>query len=316
MSAYWLFLSLVAIAYAAWLSFRAYRALLRLPRKSILAFLFFSAVATVVAQKPPAHMPRSLPVSDTVTDGDIERGYALVETFEDVGCSFAMPTNATIVGNWHKRGTFGEWLRLELGGFEFPMGTNGALYSSFSVFNDGKIRPTPRDTVHEISAVGVPMLAMQGASRFWTMDSDDGSKLLTWENFFLNADTNAPVNAQIRLCPGGDFTARSNEVARQYRRINAHDIDGDGLANEIDPMPRHCDGNFFGTSPEWRELECGGIGNSNAYYFAEFSATGSVGVARIDVVCDGTSNLGDMTVIARSGQTAAFRFSSARTMRS
>ena len=110
--------------------------------------------------------------------------------------------------------------RLELGGFEFPMGTNGALYTSFSVFNDGKIRPTPRDTAHEISAVGVPMLAMQGASRFWIMDSDDGSKLLTWENFFLNADTNAPVNAQIRLCPGGDFTARSNEVARQYRRIN------------------------------------------------------------------------------------------------
>ena len=303
MSAYWLFLSLVAVAYAAWLSFRVYRAFLRLPRKSILVFLFFSAVATVVAQKPPAHMPRSLPVSDTVTDGDIERGYALVETIEDVGHSFAMPTNATIVGNWHKRGTFGEWLRLELGGFEFPMGTNGALYSSFSVFNDGQIRPTPRDIAHEISAVGVPMLAMQGASRFWTMDSDDGSKLLTWENFFLNADTNAPVNAQIRLCPGGDFTARSNEVARQYRRINAHDIDGDGLANEIDPMPRHYDGDFFGTSPEWRELECGGIGNSNAYYFAEFSATGSLGVARIDVVCDGTSNLGDMTVIARSGQT-------------
>ena len=303
MSAYLIFLSLVAVAYAAWFFFRACRVVMRLPRKSILAFLFFSAVATVVAQKPPAHMPRSLPVSDTVTDGDIERGYALVETIVDAGHSFALPTNATIVGNWHKRGTFGEWLRLELGGFEFPMGTNGALYSSFSVFNDGKIRPTPRDTAHEISAVGVPMLAMQGASRFWTMDSDDGSKLLTWENFFLNADTNAPVNAQIRLCPGGDFTARSNEVARQYRRINVHDIDGDGLANEIDPLPRHCDGDFFGTSPEWRELECGGIGNSNAYYFAEFSATGSLGVARIDVVCDGTSNLGDMTVIARSGQT-------------
>ena len=138
MSAYWLFLSLVAVAYAAWLSFRVYRAFLRLPRKSLLAFFFFSAVATVVAQKPPAHMPRSLPVSDTVTDGDIERGYALVETFEDAGHSFAMPTNATIVGNWHKRGTFGEWLRLELGGFEFPMGTNGALYTSFSVFNNHK----------------------------------------------------------------------------------------------------------------------------------------------------------------------------------
>ena len=320
MSAYLIFLSLVAVAYAAWFFFRACRVVMRLPRKSILAFLFFSAVATVVAQKPPAHMPRSLPVSDTVTDGDIERGYALVETIVDAGHSFALPTNATIVGNWHKRGTFGEWLRLELGGFEFPMGTNGALYSSFSVFNDGKIRPTPRDTAHEISAVGVPMLAMQGASRFWTMDSDDGSKLLTWENFFLNADTNAPVNAQIRLCPGGDFTARSNEVARQYRRINgqyrrinAHDIDGDGLADEIDPLPRHYDGDCHGTSPEWRELECSGIGNSNAYYFAEFSATGSLGVARIDVVCDGTSNLGDMTVIARSGQTCRV---SARTMRS
>ena len=248
----------------------------------------------------PLRMMRqsALPVSPAVTDAEIERGYRRFCSVTNEDASYAMPPDASLAGNWHRRGTFGEWMRLDLDGFEFPMGTNGAVYSSFSVFNDGKIRPTPRDTAHEISAVGVPMLAMQGASRFWTQDDADGSKLLAWENFFLDADTNAPVNARIRLYPDGNFSTCSNGIETVYRRIYLHDWDGDGLANEIDPDPRASDGDFFGVG---NPLPAGA--NPDAYYWLDLSVTGALGVARIDVVCDGKSDLGDHAIIARSGQT-------------
>ena len=137
------------------------------------------------------------PVQTTIED--VARGWRIESVTTNTMFSFAMPSNAMLVGNWHKRGTFGEWVRCELGTFPFPLGTNAIAYSSLSVFNDGKIRPTPRDVAHEICAVGVPMLAMQGESRFWVADGEDGSRFLTWEKFFLGGDTNCPVSAQIVL---------------------------------------------------------------------------------------------------------------------
>ena len=228
---------------------------------------------------------------------DVARGYRQVCVTTNEDMSFAMPSDAAIVGNWHKRGTFGEWMRLDLGDLSFPLGTNDASYSSFSVFNDGRIRPTPRDVAHEICAVGVPMLAMQGESRFWTAEGEDGSKILTWENFFLNADTNAPVNAQIELSPDGDFATRSNEVETVYGRINPHDWDDDGLENEIDPNPLSYDGDLFGVA---NALPTNA--NPDAYYWIDLSTTGRLGVARISVVCDGPSNLGDHLIVARTNQ--------------
>ena len=235
------------------------------------------------------------PVQTTIED--IARGYRQVCVTTNENVSYTMPTDAVIVGNWHKRGTFSEWMRLDLGGFAFPLGTNETAYSAFSVFNDGKIRPTPRDDAHEICAIGVPMLAMQGASRFWVAECDDGSKLLTWENLFLNADTNTPVNAQIQLYPNGGFATRSNDVETVYERINPHDWDGDGKENGTDANPTVCDGDFFGVA---NALPTNA--NPDAYYWLDISVTGVLGVASISITCDGPSDLGDHAIIARTNE--------------
>ncbi|MBQ3749553.1 MAG: hypothetical protein II863_19250 [Kiritimatiellae bacterium] len=210
-----------------------------------------------------------------------------------------MPTNATLVGNWHVHGaasSFGN-NRIDFGDWRFPLGTNDATFSSFWYFIDGRIRPTPRDAAHEICAVGVPMYAVPGRSRLWTAEEPDGARVLTWENFFLGGDTNAPVNAQIRLYPNGDFTTRSNEVKTAYRRVNPDDWDGDGIANDIDANPLFCDGDFYGVANALPSNA-----NPNAYYWLGLCATGALGVATIRVTCDGPSDLGDHCVIALTNQ--------------
>ena len=269
---------------------------------TVLFVSVFVVYASTKTNTPPLRVvrPLSLPrlESPTVTAADIDRGYRQVSVATNEDASFAMPSNATIIGNWHKRGTFGEWMRLDFGDFAFPLGTNGAAYSAFSVFSDGKIRPTPRDTAHEICAVGSPLLALQGESQFWTDEGADGAKLLTWENFFLNADTNAPVSAQIRLYPNGDFAVRSNEVETAYARVCPQDWDGDGRANEIDPDPFVCDGDWFGVA---NAIPAGG--NTNAYYWLDISVTGRLDCAAIRVTCDGPSDLGNQVIIVRTGQT-------------
>ena len=239
--------------------------------------------------------------------------------------------------NWHRRGTFGEWARHDLGDFAFPSGTNGERVSSFSVFNGGRIRPAPRDVAHEICAVGVPMLAMQGASRFWCVDAVTAvagrppcrSKLLTWENFFLNADTNTPVSAQIELFSDGNFTMRSNNLERVCHRVISFDWDDDGLENSVDPDPLVAGPDAHGTNAEWYNTVCsnvfsavegGGTGttgilpigddcvlswregvNSNAYYFVDVVTTN--GPAPIYFTGDRESRLGNPVVVARVFET-------------
>ena len=171
----------------------------RLSPTAIGVFAVAAVVATSEAQKRMLpHSTGGTPVVQVaVTPEEIAQGWRLVaETNCEAGV-YAMPEGITPSFNWHKRGTFGEWARLELGDFAFPLGTNGGAVTSFSVFNDGRIRPTPRDAAREICVIGVPMLAMQGASRFWvggtarSVIAPYQGKVLTWENFFLNADTNA-----------------------------------------------------------------------------------------------------------------------------
>ena len=122
---------------------------------------------------PLGMMMPSLPQSvvQQITDQEIAQGWRLVAETNCDADIYAMPDGITPSFNWHRRGTFGEWARLDLGDFAFPLGTNDGAVTSFSVFNDGRIRPTPRDAAREICAVGVPMLAMQGASRFWVGDA-------------------------------------------------------------------------------------------------------------------------------------------------
>ena len=269
---------------------------------------------------------RALP---NVTVEEIAKGWRLVAETNCTADVYAMPEGVSPTFNWHKRGTFGEWARLDLGDFAFPLGTNGGVVTSFSVFNDGRIRPTPRDAAREICAVGVPMLAMQGESRFWVAETARSAsgpyrgKVLTWENFFLNADTNAPVNAQIGLFQNGDFTTRSNGVERIYRRVEPFDWDGDGLENTVDPEPLVAGPDAHGTNAEWYNVVCsnvleavegdGSAGtprptlswldgvNSNAYYFVDVVT--ERGPVPIYFTGDRDSRLGNPVVVANAFET-------------
>ena len=173
----WVLAAIVAGCIGVWLyrSAQSTTALLRRLRTwidGIVFTLLFTACVLIGGTKtnsPPmglmVPLPPSLPQSvvQTVTDEDIARGYREVAETNCEASVYAMPEGITPSFNWHKRGTFGEWARLDLGDFAFPLGTNDGAVTSFSVFNDGRIRPTPRDAAREICAVGVPMLAMQGA---------------------------------------------------------------------------------------------------------------------------------------------------------
>ena len=233
-----------------------------------------------------------------VSDTDIARGWE-VESVATNAVSFAMSEDAALVGNWHihgARSSFGN-NRVDLGEWRFPIGTNEEAFSSFWYFVDGRIRPTPKDAAREICAVGVPMSAVPGQSRLWTKELLDGSRILTWENFFLGGDTNAPINAQICLSPNGDFTVRSNDVLTVCRRIYPDDFDGDGLANEIDIAPKSYDGDYFGVASPLPEGA-----NLTAYCWVDLCVTGTTDKATVHVTCDGTSDLGDHVIIAKPNQ--------------
>ena len=278
---------------------------------------------------PPPSTGGTPVVPVVVTPEEIAQGWRLESVTTNDEVSYAMPEGVSPSFNWHKRGTFGEWARLDLGDFAFPLGTNSGAVISLSVFNDGRIRPTPRDFAREICAVGVPMLAMQGASSFWVAETARSviapyhGKVLTWENFFLNADTNTPVNAQIELVANGDFVTRSNDVERIYRRVEPFDWDGDGLENTVDPDPLVAGADAHGTNAEWYNVVCsnvleavGGDGsagtprptlswldgvNTNAYYFVDVVTTN--GLAPIYFIGDHESRLGNPVVVARGGET-------------
>lgn len=295
------------------------RTLGRKPVAFLVAFAILSVVATIKAQKtngvfktgvtgltgfsgvfprvPLTQNPVN-PVNPVyTTSDDIARGWR-VECVTTNAASFEMPPDGTPVGNWHVHGarsSFGN-NRIDFGGFAFPLGTNGAAFSSFWHFVDGRIRPTPKDAAHEICAVGVPMSAVPGRSRLWTAEEPDGARVLTWENFFLGGDTNAPVSAQMRLWPNGDFATRSNEVETVCRRVNPDDFDGDGIANDVDADPLVCDGDFFGPA---NILPDGA--NTNAYCTVSLVAIGPDTLVVFEG--DGPSDYPDPRFVAKHGVT-------------
>ena len=89
------------------------------------------------------------PVQTTIDD--ISRGWRVESVTTNAAVSYAMPTNATLVGNCHVRGaasSFGN-NRIDFDDFAFPLGTNNAAFSTFWYFVDGRIpsarlRATPR----------------------------------------------------------------------------------------------------------------------------------------------------------------------------
>ena len=240
--------------------------------------------------------PTLNPVQTTLDD--IARGWRVECAATNENISYEMPSNATLVGNWHVHGAASSSgnNRIDFGDWRFPLGTNDEAFSSLWYLIDGRIRPTPKDAVREICAVGVPMSAVPGQSRLWRLDGDDGSRILTWENFFLGGDTNAPVNAQIVLYPNGDFVTRSNEVETVCRRVNPDDWDDDGIANDEDANPTACDGDFFGPANILPEGA-----NMNAYCTVSLVATGPDTL--VTFAGDKPSNYPDPRFVAKSGVT-------------
>ena len=302
-------------AILAWIVKPAYHALRKLPLSHLLALSLLAFGTSLDAQKTNlllrvigGFMWQGM-IGATVEERDITRGWLIEGVVTNATISYAMPTNATLVGNWHihgARSSFGNNVvdfgvlrtsgTLDPTNWAFPLGTNDEAFSSFWYFIDGRIRPTPRDAAHEICAVGVPMSAVPGQSRLWRLDGGDGSRVLTWENFFLGGDTNAPVNAQIVLCPNGDFVTRSNEVETVCRRVNPDDWDDDGIPNDEDANPTVCDGDFFGPANVLPEGA-----NTNAYCTVSLVATGPD--ALVAFAGDKPGNYPDPRFVAKSGVT-------------
>ena len=311
----------MAIAGVAAICAFGIRVLLRRSTAFLLVFTAASSLITITAQKtngvnnlpPQQMMPRPMAgvltprldqlqlrgdVGPSVAPDDIARGWRVESVTTNESFSYEMPTDAALVGNWHVHGASSSYgnNRIDFGGWRFPLGTNGAAFSSFWHFVDGRIRPTPKDAAHEICAVGVPMSAVPEQSRLWRLDGDDGSRTLTWENFFFGGNTNCPVNAQIVLCPNGDFAVRSNGVETVCRRVNPDDWDDDGIENAIDPNPLFCDGDFFGPANVLPEGA-----NSNAYCTVSLVVDGPD--ALVVFQGDGPSNYPDPRFVARRGVT-------------
>ena len=248
---------------AAWGQLRA------LPRFVQTLLVAMAVVATVEAQKPGNGGGRSSIVrlsnlrlagleepEPTVTAEEIAQGYRLVSVTNEAGHSFAMPTNAVYVGRLHLHGArsnFGKHIvdldaiGGETTGWAFPYGPSNATASVFWWFMDGRLQDALCGPVFAASAELGDTLAMQGKSRLWAHAGED-TRTVTWERFFAGGDTNEAVNAQITLNASGNFTVRSNDLLRVFRRIDPNDWDGDGLDNLIDEWPTASDGDCFGST--------------------------------------------------------------------
>ena len=314
-----------AVLFAAWFVLRyrgcfarATDALAKVSRARLAAFLFFVAIATVCAQKPGGtnEPPRGASVElrvesvkwkvengGVVAAGDSTILHSTLSTLHSFRLesettnetySYAMPTNGMRRENWWLRGAYEDVFRLDLDGLLFPLGTN--LCDTLWVYTWGMAGARLGDASNRIVATGAPMSAVPQVSRFWDAPTTNRSHLLTWENFFLNRDTNTPVSAQLELMPSGDFIARSNLVERLYRRVNPDDWDDDGIPNDGDIQPLAYDGDNFGphqTLPEGA--------SSNAYCWVDLVVPDAN--ALVTFIGDGYSTLPDPTFVAKAGAT-------------
>ena len=232
-----------------------------------------------------------------VTAEDIARGYRLASVSTNVAVSYSCPTNGAVWASWTRRGAFRDWFTLAFpADWTFPLGSNEL--DRVTVFADARIRSSLRAAEDEIAALGSPASAVPGVSEFWSATGSGGSQLLTWRDFFFGRGEGEQVSAQIELSPSGDFAVRSNSVERAYARIVPFDLDGDGLANDVDPEPCVYNGDCHGQAAAARESVLGqvGVGLENGWYF--LSATFPEKPVRPTLVSVGTNRM----VVVESGE--------------
>ena len=104
----------------------AMRRLLTVAR--IVAFVVVSAFCVIRGGAkflmPPPSTGGTPVVPVAVTTEEIARWWRLESVVTNEAVSYAMPDGIMPSFNWHRRGTFGEWARLDLGDFAFPLGTD------------------------------------------------------------------------------------------------------------------------------------------------------------------------------------------------
>ena len=232
----------------------------------------------------------------TVSEEDIRRGYRQENVTTNETPFSEMPTNAVEYAPWRLSGGRETDFPLNLGDFVFPYGTN--IINRFRVLSGGMIETYPAlNGPASICAAREYASLVPGVSRFWSADANGGAeKVLRWESVFANRDRTGEYSAEIRLSANGDFTTRSNALETVYRRVNPHDWDGDGLANEIDANPAAYDGDCFGPANILPEGA-----NSNAYCSVSIVATGPDTL--VTFTGDKPSNYPDPRFVAKSGMT-------------
>ena len=270
----------------------------RKSRALFVALALLACCATLDAQKTNTMLRvihRLVTAAQTVSEDDIARGWRQESATTNAEPFAEMPSNAVEYAQWAKRGGRETSFPLDLRGFVFPLGTNRV--SRFDVLSGGAVEPLPSGTSAAIYAAREYASLVPGVSRFWSTDAEDGAKVLRWDRVFASRDRTGEYTAEMRFFQNGDFMTGSNEVETAYRRVNPDDWDDDGIANERDLNPLFCDGNFYGVANTLPSNA-----NLNAYYWLDLSVTGLLDCATIRVTCDGTSDLGDHVIIARTNQ--------------
>ena len=254
--------------------------------------------------------------------------FSLKEVITNDSYSYAMPASAVRYQNWWMRGGYEDVFKLEHGDWRFPIGTNLGDY--LWVYIWGRVRPRLKATELEIAAVGSPMSAVPQVSEFWYANGTNGSKILTWHNFFVgrsplsesngsqsNCLTQSPqsslssplcVSAQLELFANGDYIARSNNVERYFKRVNPDDWDDDGIPNIVDGNPEGNDGDFFGPDNDLPEGA-----NSSNYCWVVVSVRNANSL--VTFTGDKPSNLPDPYFIAKAGESYAVNLLIGKTYR-
>ena len=251
--------------------------------------------------------------TNVLSSDEIARGYSLASVVTNEALSYAAPADATEVGTWRLTGAYEDVVKVDLGEFRFPLGTN--LCSSLWVYAWGKVRPQLKNATNEIAAVGAPMSAIPSVSRLWTATTTNGSFLITWQDFALgrvpaptnpsslipqpstlNPHPSSLFSAQLELMRSGDFVARSNSVESAYRRVNPDDWDDDGVANEDDDEPLVPGEPRFGL-----DQDLSAATNANAYCWVDLVVHQAN--ARVTFAGDGPSNLPDPRFVAEAETT-------------
>ena len=233
------------------------------------------------------------PNATTVSDIDVERGFKLESVVTNAAYSYELASNAVRNAAWHLAGGHSAFNRYNLG-WSFPMGENS--YDHIIAFQEGSVFHNPRDEYPIFKLYDGVLSFIPGYSDFWSL-IDDKRGVFTWHNVVPYDKTNEVVSVQLEIIKNGDFTIRSNELENVYRRINPDDWDNDGLANEVDNAPKSYDGDFFGVASPLPE---GAL--ESAYCWVDLCVTGVTDIATVRVTCDGSSDLGDQVIIARTNE--------------